>query len=237
MSFSVTTPTGNASSTVNTTQNQYERFRMQKDLGVDLITNIKKILRDEDINFTQDLSNSFELVMNTSPSEPDVGTTSVVTSNPYANLVDKGMKPGVSVNFDALYDWVRIKIGLEEPELTDVTWKILHKIRNKGIDPTHFAKKAIKKVIGKHGLAGTHRRKYKKKTTISGQLADKRGRFAKMISKVKANVSKSAKKINKVLKKVRKNVTKTSNLRKINRGLRQINKYGSKSIDTMRKYK
>ena len=226
-----------ASTQVQVSENQYERFRMQKDLGVALITNIKKILRDEDINFTQDLSNSFELVIYTSPSEPNDGTTSVVTSNPYANLVDKGMKPGVSVNFDALYDWVRIKIGLEEPELTDVTWKILHKIRNKGIDPTHFAKKAIKKVIGKHGLAGTHRRKYKKKTTISGQLADKRGRFAKMISKVKANVSKSAKKINKVLKKVRKNVTKTSNLRKINRGLRQINKYGSKSVDTMRKYK
>ena len=221
-----------ASTQVEVSENEYERFRMQKDLGVALITNIKKVLKTEGINFTEDLSNSFELVMNIKS-----GTSAVETSNPYANLVDKGMKPGVSVNFDALYDWVRIKIGLEEPELTDVTWKILHKIRNKGIDPTHFAKKAIKKVIGKHGLAGTHRRKYKKKTTISGQLADKRGRFAKMISKVKANVSKSAKKINKVLKKVRKNVTKTSNLRKINRGLRQINKYGSKSVDTMRKYK
>ena len=221
-----------ASTQVEVSENQYERFRMQKDLGVELITNIKKILKTEDINFTEDLSNSFELVMSIKS-----GTSAVETSNPYANLVDKGMKPGVSVNFDALYDWVRVKIGLEEPELTEVTWAILHKIRNKGIDPTHFAKKAIKKVIGKHGLAGTHRRKYKKKTTISGQLADKRGRFAKMISKVKANVSKSAKKINKVLKKVRKNVTKTSNLRKINRGLRQINKYGSKSVDTMRKYK
>ena len=232
MSFSVTTPTGNASSTVNTTQNQYERFRMQKDLGVDLITNIKKILKTEGINFTQDLSNSFELVMNIKS-----GTSAVETSNPYANLVDKGMKPGVSVNFDALYDWVRVKIGLEEPELTEVTWAILHKIRNKGIDPTHFAKKAIKKVIGKHGLAGTHRRKYKKKAKISGKLADNRTKWAKRVAKVKAKVSKAAKKINKILKKVRHDVTKTSNLRKINRGLRQINKYGSKSVDTMRKYK
>ena len=221
-----------ASTQVEVSENQYERFRMQKDLGVALITNIKKILKTEGINFTQDLSNSFELVMNIKS-----GTTAVETSNPYANLVDKGMKPGVSVNFDALYDWVRIKIGLEEPELTDVTWKILHKIRNKGIDPTHFAKKAIKKVIGKHGLAGTHRRKYKKKTTISGKLADKRGKYAKAFSSAKAKVSKAAKKINKILKKVRHDVTKTSNLRKINRGLRQINKYGSKSVDTMRKYK
>ena len=145
-----------ASTQVEVSENQYERFRMQKDLGVALITNIKKILKTEGINFTQDLSNSFELVMNIKS-----GTSAVETSNPYANLVDKGMKPGVSVNFDALYDWVRVKIGLEEPELTEVTWAILHKIRNKGIDPTHFAKKAIKKVIGKHGLAGTHRKNEK----------------------------------------------------------------------------
>lgn len=218
--------------TVSTTENEYERFRMQKDLGVELIKNMKRVLRDEDINFTQDLSNSFELVM-----DIKTNSSSVETSNPYANLVDKGMRAGSWVNFDALYDWVRIKIGLEEPELTSATWKIIKKIQNKGIDPTHFAKKAIKMVIGKHGLAGTKRRKYKKKSKVSGGLADKRSKWAKRVAKVKSTVSKSAKKVNKILKKVRKNVTKTSNLRKINRGLRQINKYGSKSVDTMRKYK
>ena len=56
------------------------------------------------------MSNSFELVMMTSATEANVGTSAVETSNPYANLVDKGMKPGVSVNFDALYDWVRTKL-------------------------------------------------------------------------------------------------------------------------------
>ncbi len=218
------------------TDNQYERFRMQKDIGVELIKNIKKILRDEDINFTQDLSNSFVFEMNISPSETNVGTSSVLTNNPYANLVDKGMRPGNWVNFDALYDWVRIKIGLEEPELTPVTWAVIRKIQNKGIAPTHFAKKAIKMVIGKHGLAGT-KRKYKKKTKVSGGMKDKRGKYAKAYSKAKVKVSQAAKKINKILKKVRKNVTKTSNLRKLNKGLRQINKYGVRSINTMRKYK
>ena len=221
MSLSVTTPTGNSSSTVNTTANQYERFRMQKDLGVDLITNIKKILRDEDINFTQDLSNSFELVMHTSPSEPDAGTTSVVTSNPYANLVDKGMKPGVSVNFDALYDWVNIKLGLEEPELTEVTWSILHKIRNKGIAPTRFAKKAIKMTIGKYGIPNIKKRSSTKK---------KRGNFMKKLIKF-------VKKVKKVIKKMKRIVKKVVTVRKINKGLRQLNKYGGKSIDKLRKYK
>ena len=206
-----------ATSTVSTTENEYERFRMQKDLGVELIISIKKVLRNEDINFTQDLSNSFELVMNIKSV-----TSAVETSNPYANLVDKGMRPGKMVNFDALYDWVRIKIGLEEPELTSVTWAVIKKIHYTGIAPTHFAKKAIKMVIGKHGLAGT-KRKYKKKSKSSGGMKNKRGRFAKFISKAS--------------KRVNKNVTKTSNLRKINKGLRQINKYGVRSINTMRKYK
>jgi hypothetical protein len=221
MSFSVTTPTG-STSTVNTTANQYERFRMQKDVGEDLIMNIKKILRDEDINFTQDLSNSFELVMHTSPSEPDAGTTSVVTSNPYANLVDKGMKPGVSVNFDALYDWVRIKIGLEEPELTPVTWSILHKIRNKGIAPTRFAKKAIKMTIGKHGIPNVKKRFSTNKK--------KRGTFMKKLIKF-------VKKVKKVIKKMKRIVNKVVKLRKINKGLRKINKYGVKSLNAVGKYK
>ena len=211
-----------ASTQVEVSENQYERFRMQKDLGVDLITNIKKILRDEDINFTQDLSNSFELVMHTSPSEPDAGTTSVVTSNPYANLVDKGMKPGVSVNFDALYDWVNIKLGLEEPELTEVTWSILHKIRNKGIAPTRFAKKAIKMTIGKHGIPNIKKR--------SSSTKKKRGNFMKKLIKF-------VKKVKKVIKKMKRIVNKVVKLRKINKGLRQLNKYGSKSIDKLRKYK
>ena len=35
-----------ASTQVEVSENQYERFRMQKDLGVALITNIKKVLRN-----------------------------------------------------------------------------------------------------------------------------------------------------------------------------------------------
>ena len=210
-----------AKSTLSTTENQYERFRMQKDLGEALITNIKKILRDEDINFTQDLSNSFEIIMMTSSSEPDVGTTSVATSNPYANFVDKGMRPGKWVNFDALYDWVRIKLDFEEPELTAVTWAILKKIHYKGIAPTHFAKKAIKIVIGKHGLAGT-KRSYKNKNK-SSPLMKKLKKFAK-------KVKKAIKKMKRVIKKIVK-------IRKINKGLKKINKYGVRALNTLEKYK
>tara|TARA_R110002167_G_C12417621_1_gene628543 strand:- start:9 stop:710 length:702 start_codon:yes stop_codon:yes gene_type:complete len=227
-------------STVSTTENQYERFRMQKDIGTELIVNIKKVLKDKDINFTEDLANSFEFVMKISPSEPNVGTSFVATNNLYANIVDKGMRAGQWVNYDALYDWVSTKLwartGLDEKDFADVTWKILKKIKNKGIDPTHFAKKAIKMVIGKHGVASP-RRTYKKKTKVSGAIEDKRSKYSKAYSNAKTKVNQSAKKVNKILKKVRKNVTKTSNLRKINKGLRQINKYGVRTLNTLEKYK
>tara|TARA_B110001454_G_scaffold129539_1_gene120772 strand:- start:88 stop:750 length:663 start_codon:yes stop_codon:yes gene_type:complete len=214
-------------STVSTTENQYERFRMQKDLGVELIKNIKKVLRNEDINFTEDLSNSFELVMMTSATEPNVGTTSVATSNPYANLVDKGMRAGKWVNYDALYDWVSTKLwartGLDEKYFADVTWKIMRKIKNEGIDPTHFAKKAIKMVIGKHGVAGT-KRNYKSKSK------NKTGKNMKKLKKFAKNIKKAIKKMKRVIKKIVK-------IRKINKGLKQINKYGVRTLNTLEKYK
>jgi|TARA_R110001583_G_scaffold155477_1_gene307141 hypothetical protein len=214
-------------STVSTTENQYERFRMQKDLGVELIKNIKKVLRNKDINFTEDLSNSFELVMMTSATESNVGTTSVATSNPYANLVDKGMRAGKWVNYDALYDWVSTKLwsrtGLDEKYFADVTWKIMRKIKNEGIDPTHFAKKAIKMVIGKHGVAGT-KRNYKSKSK------NKSGKYMKKLKKFAKNAKKAIKKMKRVIKKIVK-------IRKINKGLKQINKYGVRTLNTLEKYK
>jgi hypothetical protein len=214
-------------STVSTTENQYERFRMQKDLSVELIKNIKKVLRDKDINFTEDLANSFEIVMMTSPNEPNVGTTSVATSNLYANLVDKGMRAGKWVNYDALYDWVSVKLaartGLDEKDFSNVTWKIMKKIQNEGIDATHFAKKAIKMVIGKHGVAGT-KRNYKRKN---------KSKSSPFMKKVK----KFAKKAKKVIKKMKRIIKKTFKRRRIRVGLKQINKYGLKSLNAMEKYK
>tara|TARA_R100000900_G_scaffold133679_2_gene110536 strand:- start:2957 stop:3622 length:666 start_codon:yes stop_codon:yes gene_type:complete len=214
-------------STVSTTENQYERFRMQKDLSVSLIKNIKKVLRDKDINFTEDLANSFEIVMMTSSTEPNVGTTSVATSNLYANLVDKGMRAGKWVNYDALYDWVSVKlaarVGLNEKDFADVTWKIMKKIQNEGIDPTHFAKKAIKMVIGKHGIAGT-KRTYKRKSKT------KMGKYMKKFMSLVKNTKK-------VIKKMRRTIKKIFKMRKIKVGLKQINKYGVKSLNAMEKYK
>ena len=46
---------------------------------------------------------------------------------------------------------------MEEPELTNVTWAIIHKIHGSGIKPKRYAKKAIKRLIGEHGVASMKR--------------------------------------------------------------------------------
>ena len=107
---------------VQVSANEYEFLRLQKDVGVEIIMNIREILRDEDINFTEDLANSFSLVM-------WMGKAHGESSNRYAGLVDRGMRKGTWVNYDALHDWVKIKLGIDDPEAVEVTWKILKKIQ------------------------------------------------------------------------------------------------------------
>ena len=146
----VTVSVSQPNSRAKITDNEYELLRLQKDIGGELIQNMQDILRDNGINFTEDLSNSFSLEM-------FHNTASVTSNSPYAGFVDRGMMAGTFVNFDALHDWVQVKIGLEEPELTNVTWAIIHKIHGSGIKPKRYAKKAIKRLIGEHGVASMKR--------------------------------------------------------------------------------
>lgn len=193
-------------------QNEYEILRFQKDIGAELIKNIQQILRDEDINFTEDLANSFSLVM-------IGGQAWVESSNHYAGLVDRGLNPGSDVNFDAIHDWVRIKLGIsEEPELTNVTWKIVRKIKAAGIPPKRFGKKAIKMLIAKHGVANI-------KSTGSG-TSKKATNFQKRVKKLVKTLKKIGKKINKSIKKGIRFTRKANKI--INKGVDKTFKYQKK---------
>ena len=81
----------------------------------------------------------------------------------------------------------------EEPELTNVTWKIVRKIATAGIPPKRYAKKAIKMVIGKHGIPNIRR------------TAGNRNKSGKFMKKVKKLIRKAVK----VIKKLNKLTTKT----------------------------
>lgn len=128
------------------TENLLEIYRLSNDIADELNGNIKKVLVTQDINFTGNLSSSFH--------KDDVGGfVAVVSKNPYALPVDRGMPKGTVVNFDALLKWVEGKLGItDEAEAREVTFKIRNKIISTGIKPTRFIKKAVSIFINKHGV-------------------------------------------------------------------------------------
>jgi hypothetical protein len=162
--------------------NDYEMTRLKKDVASDFINIVMETLREEDINFTGDLSTSMSLVI--------IGNdVSVETNNPYAHLVEFGMSPGKSVNYDALHDWVRIKLNVPDELVDQVTWKIWHKIKEKGIEPTRFWKRSILKLVKRNGSRTARKKKIKK------------SKHTKVFKSLK-NIFRVAKKIGRYMKKI-----------------------------------
>lgn len=148
-----------------------------------IIHNLKKTIGEQDINFTGNMTNSIH-------KHSENNTKSVVIDSPYAHIVDKGLSSGTYVNFDALREWVKGKLGIDEENLTDVTWKILRKINKDGIKPKFFVKKALKKFIGKYGVITPTRMRSNNGSKTLGKI-NKIIRIAKKISKNINKVSKN----------------------------------------------
>lgn len=179
--------------------NQSERERLSKDITTEMKRLIKKQLADDDINFTEDLSNSFELGID------DNGFATVQSPNRYAGLVDAGTPAGTRVNFDALRYWVENKLGVSPDESTNVTFKIYQKIISTGIQPKRYMKKAIKIFIGKYGKVSVHnkitnRRKKSRLQKVLGKIF----KHIKAVSKALKDINRTVKKITKPINKARK---------------------------------
>lgn len=163
-------------------ENDYEMLRLKKDVASNFINIVMDTLQEEDINFTGDLSTSMSLVI----SGNDVA---VETNNPYAHFVEFGLPPGKSVNFDALSDWVRIKLNIPDEFVDQVTWKIWHKIKEKGIEPKRFWKRSILKLIKRTGAKSARKKRVKK------------SKYTKIFKSLK-NIFRMAKRINRFMKKM-----------------------------------
>ena len=186
-----------ASNVSNTTQvninNEKEAQRMITDMQNEVIVNLRKQLSADDINFTGGLSDNIEKGF-----QDTFGTVDL--NSPYAFLVEFGMPPGVRVNFDALKNWVKNKLGVtEEAELNAITAKIQNKIAAKGIPPKRFVKKALKAFIAKRGIIRSPGNKRPKLTGFERALN---------------RALKITKGINKALRKVNRYKTKISRTKK-----------------------
>lgn len=68
----------------------------------------------------------------------------VMTAHPYAEVIEKGRKPGKGVPRDVLRGWIIKKLGIsEEKELRSVEFLISRKIKHKGFKGAHMFEKAV----------------------------------------------------------------------------------------------
>lgn len=172
--------------------NQAEIKRLTMDLASDLKKKLKETLKNQDINFTGDLSDSIDI-------EEVNGTISVVINSGYATLIDKGIPPGRTgiVDYNKLRKWVQGKLGItDEKELNEATYKIKRKIETKGVQPTFFVKKAIKALQAQRGTPRL--RKFTKGVPANKTLtriARKASKINRMTKKVSGLASKALKKV------------------------------------------
>lgn len=69
---------------------------------------------------------------------------SIIYSVPYAEMVEYGRLPGSLPPMEPLKKWVKRKrIAIKEPELTQVTWRIIKNIKKHGIKPRPYLSPAV----------------------------------------------------------------------------------------------
>ena len=62
---------------------------------------------------------------------------------PYADIIDKGRKPG-AIHSEVLEGWVRRKLGIRDPkEIKRVSFLIARKIRLRGFEGTEFMTRSL----------------------------------------------------------------------------------------------
>jgi len=179
---------------ITTHRNISEIHRLDDDIVDEIIRNMRRVLHDEDINFSGKLSQSIE-------SKTVDGVRHVIVNSPYATVVDKGMAPGTNVNFDALKNWVENKLQVPSDQSNDVTIRIMNKIRTTGIKPKFYAKKSLKMLIAKHGVVRV-RNKKRNQSSFEKRL-NKAVKISRKIAKIVRKANRNINKINKFIKSTR----------------------------------
>lgn len=170
-------------------ENMKEIDRFTTNIQKELIQKCQKQLGAQDITFTGNLRQHIE------PGFEEEFKT-VEANTPYAYFVEYGLPAGKWVNFNALHDWVEKKLGIStEPELTQVTWKVIRKINEKGIEPKRFMKKGIKALIARRGVIRT-----RVKSNIKRSKSSRLSKISKKVGRIVRTITKYVGKVDKVRK-------------------------------------
>lgn len=122
----------------------------KKKLINDLVRDLAdKIFLKSQENLIEDGSIDTGFLLRSSPGPIKQGEGYLIHYNaPYADVIDKGRRPGTGVPVEELISWVRRKLKVKnEKEAKRVAFLISQKIKSRGIKGTEFFTRAVEQVL------------------------------------------------------------------------------------------
>lgn len=113
------------------------------DIAQDIVDEIKKEIDFEDLKFTGQLQRSWE-IEKTGQNERTIGSPLI-----WAAALDGGRVPGKMPPVDALFPWVKQKLGVvDDVEARSMAFAVAKKIEKEGIEPRHYVRRALLNLEG-----------------------------------------------------------------------------------------
>lgn len=121
--------------------NQRSIDRLCADLGVDVIREAQKIIREEDRIYKEDLVNGFGY---------DPSRKRVYNNRIYARVTEFGFPRGRWIPVEKLRQWVKDKLNTStDRETNAITYSVKKKIHDQGIMPIFYMLRAIQRVVNR----------------------------------------------------------------------------------------
>ena len=119
------------------------RDQILDDIAQDIVDEIQKEIDFEDLIFTGKLQKSWE-IENTGDGERTIGSPLI-----WAAALDEGRVPGKMPPVDALFPWVKAKLGVKDDvEARSIAFAIAKTIERDGIEPRHYVRRALLRMEG-----------------------------------------------------------------------------------------
>jgi hypothetical protein len=128
--------------------NQQVLTRLKQRIGEDLAANMRITLIKKDIPAHIDPRDNIYDSINWHIDQE--GNLLVGSDSPHAPYIEWGRDAGEAPPFSPIHEWVRVKLGKQEPEASQIAWAIVRKISARGVKPTRFMKISLEEFVREH---------------------------------------------------------------------------------------
>lgn len=119
------------------------RDQILDDIAKDIVSLIQDEIEFEGLVFTGKLKDSWEIEVS-GDDERTIGSPLI-----WAAALDEGRVPGKMPPVDALFPWVKTKLGVrDDVEARSIAFAIAKTIEKEGIEPRHYVRRALLRLEG-----------------------------------------------------------------------------------------